>query len=72
MLNRSEENFARFRAAFPEISEEKAASAHDNLRRYARLAVLIHEASRQVLTGPETGGNVAAGQVEPRPLKNTG
>ena len=73
MLSTYDENLERFRASLPEIHEPEVAAAYENFRRYIRLAVALSEtAGKRVLTDAETRGNVTAGQVEPRPLKNNG
>lgn len=73
MLSGQDNILVPFRAALPEIPETAIEDAYETFRRYVRLAIVLSEtAGKRVLTDAETGGSVTAGQVEPRPLKNTG
>jgi hypothetical protein len=73
MLSGHDDIFVPFRAALPEIPEAGIEDAYEKFWRYVRLAITLSEmAETPVLTDVETGGSVTAGQVEPRPSKNTG
>jgi hypothetical protein len=66
------------RALLSHATEPELQAAEERFRRYLELAIEVHQAAPQsavteVLTEPNDGGTVIAGQVDPaRTFKNTG
>jgi hypothetical protein len=62
------------RALLPDANDADFQAAEERFLRYLQLAIELHQAASlsEVLTQSNDGGNVIAGQVDPRTFTNTG